>query len=215
MLIALLPVVGIIMIILIILAILAALLGSDTAFYQSFFVLPFDCNTYSITSDYGERIDPISYEISFHNGIDVVPTSSNIVAIADGIVVASEVQDMGGESVIIEHKISGQVYRSSYHHLKENSRVVNVGDQVKQGQQVGIMGSTGYVTGTHLHFSLQKFNTKEQKFEYTDPTIVIKNKISAKEYNLFDYSTKNENLDNERYPILTPPEKPVIPSIGP
>lgn len=215
MLIALLPVIGIIMIVLIILSILAALFGSDTAFYQSFFVLPFDTNTYTITSPYGERIDPISGEKSFHSGIDVVPTSSNIVAVADGTVVVSEVQDMGGESIIIEHKLGGQVYRSGYHHLKENSRVVNVGDQVKQGQQIGIMGSTGYSTGPHLHFSLQKFNASSQQFERTDPSIVINNKISAKEYNLFDY----DNSNGGGYQIPTLPElkpyAPSLPSVGP
>lgn len=207
------------MIILIIISILAALFGSDTAFYQSYFVLPFDTDNYTITSPYGERIDPISGEQSFHSGIDVVPTSSNIVAIADGIVVVSEVQDMGGESIIIEHKLGGQVYRSSYHHLKENSRVVNVGDQVKQGQQIGVMGSTGYSTGPHLHFSLQKFSATNQKFEHTDPSIVINNKISAKEYNLFDYSTKDDNNTMGGYQKPTLPEikpySPNLPKVGP
>lgn len=87
----------------------------------------------------------------------------------------------------------GQVYRSGYHHLKENSRTVKVGDTIKQGQQIGIMGSTGRSTGPHLHFSLQKFSATNQKFEYTDPTIVINNKIASKEYNLFDYGTNGFN----------------------
>lgn len=209
-LIAILPFAGIILLILIILAIIASLFGSDTAFYQSYFVLPFDTNTYTITSPYGERIDPINNEKSFHSGIDVVPTSSNIVAIADGTVVVSEVQESGGESVIIEHKLGGQVYRSGYHHMKENSRTVKVGDVVKQGQQIGIMGATGRVTGPHLHFSLQKFNASSQKFEYTDPSIVINNNISAKEYNLYDYDN-NKPFDNDklhpelRDPYYTPP----------
>ncbi len=214
MLIALLPVVGVILIVIIIMSILAALFGSDTAFYQSYFVLPFDTDIYTITSPYGERTDPITGEKSFHNGIDVVPTSSNIVAIADGTVVVSEVQESGGESVFIEHKIGGQVYRSGYHHLKENSRVVKVGDVVKQGQQIGVMGSTGRSTGPHLHFSLQKFNASTQKFERTDPTIVINNKISANEFNLFDYSTKNDNtLGGYQKPTL-PELKPYSPSVG-
>lgn len=199
------------MIVVIILSVIASLLGSDTAFYQSYFVLPFDTDTYTITSSYGERTDPISGEQDFHSGIDVVPTSSNIVAVADGKVVISEVQESGGECVIIEHRIGGQVYRTGYLHLKENSRVVNVGDEVKQGQQIGIMGSTGYSTGTHLHFSLQKFNASKQTFEQTDPSIIINNKISAKEYNLYDYSNQNFN----GYRPLTPPDyAPSLPKVG-
>ena len=216
MVIILLPVIGIIMIILIILSILAALFGSDTGFYQSFFVLPFDTDEYTITSPYGKRTDPISGEESFHSGIDVVPISSNIVAVADGTVIVSEVQDMGGESVIIEHKLGGQVYRSGYYHMKENSRVVTVGETVKQGQQIGIMGSTGYATGTHLHFSLQKFNVSSQTFDYTDPSIVITNRITAKKYSLFDYPIIDENAipGNNKKPVL-PEINPYVPSIRP
>ena len=155
MLIAILPVAAILFLVLIILAILVAIFGGQESFYKSNFVLPFDTTQYSITSPYGERIDPISSEVKFHYGIDVVPISNNIVAIADGTIITSAYDpDSAGEYVIIEHKISGTTYRSSYYHLKENSRVVKNGDQVKQGQQIGIMGSTGYSTGTHLHFGL-------------------------------------------------------------
>lgn len=181
------------MIVIIILSIIASIFGSETAFYQSYFVLPFDTDTYTITSPYGEREDPISGEKDFHSGIDIVPTSSNIVAVADGKVVVSEVQESSGEVVILEHHLGGQVYRTGYLHLKENSRVVNVGDEVKQGQQIGVMGSTGYSTGPHLHFNLQKFNASKQSFEKTDPSIIINNKINAKEYNLYDYSNQSFN----------------------
>lgn len=194
MLIALLPVAGVIFIVLIILAIIAAVFGNEETFYRSYFVLPFDTNTYTITSPYGERIDPINNTTSFHSGIDVVPTSHNIVAVADGTVVISEVQESGGETVAVEHKVGGVMYRTFYHHLKENSRAVNVGDIVKQGQQVGIMGSTGRSTGDHLHFSLQKFNVKNQKFEYTDPSIIINNKVTSKEFSLFDYNNNKFNF---------------------
>lgn len=214
MLIALLPVALIIFLVLIILSILAALFGSDTAFYQSYFVLPFDTNTYTITSPYGERNDPFTNEKSFHSGIDVVPTSSNIVAIADGTVVVSDVQEVNGEHVVIEHRIAGQVYRSGYYHLKENSRAVNVGDTVKQGQQIGIMGSTGKSTGTHLHFSLQKFNATSQKFDYTDPSMVINNNVSAKEFNYFDYNTQNNNQNSSGLPNpYYPPNTPTLPTL--
>ncbi len=200
MLIALLPVVLVIFLVLIILAICAALFGSKESLYKSSFVLPFDTTNFSITSPYGERIDPISNEQKFHSGIDVVPTSLNLVAVADGIVITSAYDpDSAGEHVIIEHKISGTTYRSGYYHLQENSRVVKSGEQVKQGQQIGLMGSTGYSTGTHLHFVLQEYNAKEKKFDYTDPTSIIKNKILAKSFNLYDYTNNRFNtpFDNK------------------
>lgn len=171
-----------------------SLFGNEETIYKSYFVLPFDTNVYTITSPYGERVDPIDKTKSFHSGIDVVPNSYNIVSVADGDVVASENQGDGGETVIIEHKVSGMVYRSIYRHLKEDSRVVQVGDKVTQGQQLGIMGSTGRATGDHLHFSLQKFSVIKQKFEYTDPSIIINNKISAKQYSLYDYAENKFNV---------------------
>ena len=199
MLIAILPVAAILFLVLIILAILVAIFGGQESFYKSNFVLPFDTTQYSITSPYGERIDPISSEVKFHYGIDVVPISNNIVAIADGTIITSAYDpDSSGEYVIIEHKISGSTYRSSYYHLKENSRVVKNGEQVKQGQQIGIMGSTGYSTGTHLHFVLQEYDTKTQKFEYVDPTSIIKNNITAKSFNLYDYDNNKFNVPFDR-----------------
>lgn len=213
--IAFLPFALILILLLAIFAIIAALFGSDVSFYQSYFVLPFDSTTYTITSPYGERIDPIDGSTAFHSGIDVVPTSANIVAIADGTVITSDLQEINGEHIVVEHKIAGQVYRSGYYHLKENSRTVKVGDTVKQGQQLGIMGSTGKSTGAHLHFTLQKFNAMNQKFEYTDPSIVINNKISAKEFDLFDYSSKDDKdkFDN-LYQSPSIPTNPTVPSLG-
>lgn len=200
------------MVILIIMSVIAALFGSDTAIYQSSFVLPFDSNTYTITSPYGERTDPINGEKTIHSGIDVVPTSHNIVAIADGTVVVSDVGETNGEHIILEHKVMGQVYRSGYYHMKENSRTVKVGDVVKQGQQLGIMGSTGRSTGPHLHFELKKYSVSSQKFEFTDPSIVINNKISAKKFDLYDYTNQNnQNGNGSQFEIQVPGEKPFPP----
>lgn len=188
MLIALLPFIAIIFLVLIILGVCASIFGSQENFYRSSFVLPFDTSEYTITSPYGDRNNPVATGTEFHNGVDVVPISSNIVAIADGIVVVSSYSSSAGEQVVIEHKINGTTYRSGYYHLKENSRVVKVGDKVKQAQQIGLMGSSGISTGPHLHLFLQVYNAKDQKFDYTDPTIILKNKITADSYNLYDYN---------------------------
>lgn len=188
MIIALLPVAGIIFLVLIILCIISALFGNEESFYKSNFVLPFDTTEYTITSEYGVRTDPISdEEDSMHNGIDVVPTSDNIVAIADGKVVSSGIDEYEAEYIKIEHTIDNEKYRSSYWHLKEDSRVVKKDDEVKQGWQIGLMGSTGYATGKHLHFALEKYNTITEEYEYIDPSIIIKNSDVCSNCNLYDY----------------------------
>lgn len=187
MLISLLPVAFIIFIVLIILCIICSIFGIEQTYYKSNFVLPFDTNNYSITSEYGKRIDPISKEESIHTGIDVVPTSDNIIAIADGVVSISTIDKYGAEYIMIEHTIDNIKYRSSYWHLKEDSRIVKTNDEVKQGQQIGIMGSSGYSTGTHLHFALEKYNTKTKEYEYIDPSTIIKNSNSCINCKLYDY----------------------------
>ncbi len=55
-----------------------------------------------------------------------------------------------GNFIIIDH---GNGFLSLYGHLTQG--IVKVGDKVEQGQQIGLMGSTGYSTGTHLHFELR------------------------------------------------------------
>lgn len=138
-------------------------------------------------------------EIKQHNGIDVVPISHNILAIADGYVISSYYdEEISGEYIIIEHNISGTIYRSSYLHLKENSRVVNVGEKVYQGQQIGLMGNTGKSTGPHLHFGLQKYNAFTKELEYTNPTSIITNNILSRNINLYNYSTNSyDNIFNQ------------------
>ena len=190
--------------------IVASLLGSESSFAKAYFVLPFDTDKYTITSNYGIRNDPISGEEKMHNGIDIVPQTDNIVAIADGIVIESAyLEESSGEYIVIEHKVGGMVYRSGYAHLQLNSRTVKVGDTVSQGQQLGILGSTGYSTGKHIHFSLKKFDVKTQKFVYTNPDIIIKNNIAAKEYSLFDYQENKFKFPyQENIPIPYLPTTP-------
>lgn len=94
---------------------------------------------------------------TFHSGIDFTPgAGAPIEAIADGVVVASTVADGSwGVHVTIEHDVDGVIYRSSYAHMQTGSMTLTIGDTVKRGQVIGLVGDTGQSTGYHLHLSIQ------------------------------------------------------------
>lgn len=92
------------------------------------------------------------YYSDVHNGVDYVGEDGTpIHAYRDGEVVYSSGDPGIGEGIIIKH--DNGLYSYSWH-LQEGSRRVQVGDTVKAGDVIGLQGSTGYVTGSHLHFGL-------------------------------------------------------------
>jgi murein DD-endopeptidase MepM/ murein hydrolase activator NlpD len=88
----------------------------------------------------------------FHTGIDLAaPMSTPVFAAGDGIVVAATASDVGyGNHIIIAH--DGHTL-TLYGHLSVMG--VKAGDTVKQGQLIGLMGSTGNSTGPHTHFEVR------------------------------------------------------------
>ncbi|MDT2909147.1 phage tail spike protein [Lactococcus lactis] len=105
----------------------------------------------TVTSEMGWRTSPINGAQEFHNAIDLVngnPTTP-ILASGDGQVVqaGSNYYDWYGNYTVIKH--ADGLYTGYAH----QSRIdVSVGQNVKKGQQIGLMGATGPVTGPHLHF---------------------------------------------------------------
>jgi murein DD-endopeptidase MepM/ murein hydrolase activator NlpD len=99
-----------------------------------------------------------------HYGLDVAaPTSAPILAVADGTVtVAYDEMFLTGKTVLIDH---GYGLNSSYLHMSR--MLVKVGDKVKQGQRIGDVGSTGRVTGPHLHFGVNLFDIR------LDPALLL------------------------------------------
>jgi murein DD-endopeptidase MepM/ murein hydrolase activator NlpD len=86
-----------------------------------------------------------------HSGVDyAVPTGTPIVAVADGTVAIAEDLFFAGNAVFIEH---GDGLVSMYFHLAELK--VRVGEDVKKGATIGLAGSTGRVTGSHLHLGIR------------------------------------------------------------
>ncbi len=103
-----------------------------------------------ISSYFGKRTDPFTGKAANHTGIDFAgKTGAEIAAVADGVVTWSADRYGYGIMVEINH---GSGYATRYAHNSEN--LVVVGDEVKKGQIVALMGETGRATGPNLHFEV-------------------------------------------------------------
>lgn len=137
------------------------------------------------TSKYGFRNDPINGKRSFHSGNDYRGnTSTPVLAVDDGVVIATgDYNDNLGIKIIIEHATG---LRSHYAHLSQST--VRAGQEVKVGQTIGYVGSTGRSTGNHLHFGV---DTKERRGTYLDPDLYL-----PKE-DIVDLVKENEKLKSK------------------
>ncbi len=103
-----------------------------------------------ISSYFGKRTDPFTGKAANHTGVDFAgKNGAEIVAVADGVVTWSSDRYGYGIMVEINH---GSGYSTRYAHNSEN--LVSVGDEVKKGQVVALMGETGRATGPNLHFEV-------------------------------------------------------------
>ena len=106
---------------------------------------------YTISSDYSDRISPISGKSEMHNGIDIpAPIGTPIYAVADGTVDWAWTSSSAGNWMGIAH---GNGLYSVYMHM--SAFAVSSGTYVKQGQIIGYVGSTGWSTGAHLHLTFR------------------------------------------------------------
>lgn len=108
-------------------------------------------NHFNVTSDYGYRNHPIYKTWRLHNGIDIgAPTGTPIKAAYAGTVVTMTYSSSAGYYVMVDH--GGGVY-SVYMHCSKF--VAKVGQKVKMGDTIALVGSTGSSTAPHLHFSVR------------------------------------------------------------
>ncbi|GAA5335650.1 MULTISPECIES: LysM peptidoglycan-binding domain-containing M23 family metallopeptidase [Thermus] len=104
-----------------------------------------------ITSPFGTRRRYGHLFASYHEGLDfAAPLGTPVRAVAEGVVVLSERLKVRGEAVVLAH---GMGLCTGYWHLKE--RRVRVGERVKAGEVLGLLGSTGLSTGPHLHLEVR------------------------------------------------------------
>lgn len=115
-----------------------------------------------LSSYYGKRTDPFSGKQEFHAGVDFAGNEGvDILAVASGVVTWSGKRYGYGTMVEINHG-NGLVTR--YAHNKEN--LVEVGDTVKKGQAIALMGKSGRATGPHVHFEVLKHGQKVNPLKY-------------------------------------------------
>ena len=118
-----------------------------------------------ITSGYGNRKSPTAGASSNHKGIDIsASTGSSIVAAAGGTVSIATYSYSAGNYVVLNH---GNGLSTVYMHCSQ--LLVSAGDTVKAGQTIAKVGSTGYSTGSHLHFAVRKNGSYVNPSSYVSP----------------------------------------------
>ena len=129
-----------------------------------------------ISSGFGDRLDPITGNISRHLALDIVPVwHAPVKAIADGVVVNIEVSRIYGNCITIAHLHQGETFTTFSAHL---SRVdIQIGQQLRQGDIIGLEGGShdldpnlGRTTGHHLHFEVWEGTDRSSA---VDPAIYL------------------------------------------
>ena len=114
------------------------------------------------SSNYGWRIDPISGQRAFHEGIDFLAGAGTAIhAAAGGVVVYSAFHPQYGNMVEIDH---GNDLVSRYAHAAK--LLVKVGDVVLSGAKIAEVGRTGRATGTHLHFEVRQRGVPQNPIQF-------------------------------------------------
>jgi murein DD-endopeptidase MepM/ murein hydrolase activator NlpD len=114
-----------------------------------------------LSSAYGWRDDPFTGKRTFHHGIDIATHYGNpIIATADGVVIMAQSDKIGGRTIKIKHMFG---YTTVYCHLSKY--LVKVGQKVKRGETIGLVGDTGKARGPHVHYEVH-LNGKEKNPYY-------------------------------------------------
>lgn len=118
-----------------------------------------------ITSKFGYRKAPTAGASTYHMGIDIgAPTGTNIVATKSGVVTSVYVSRASGNSIVVYH---GDGVFTYYFHC--SAILVESGQNVAQGEVIGLVGSTGYSTGPHLDFRININGEYKDPLKYVSP----------------------------------------------
>ncbi|MEK7306408.1 MAG: M23 family metallopeptidase [Nitrospirota bacterium] len=117
-------------------------------FWRGDFIMPAEGR---LIENFGSRRRLNGQARSPHNGIDIsAPTGTEIHAGNDGTVVLADDLFFGGKSIYIDHGLGAY---TSYSHLSQIN--VSLGDKVRRGDLIGLVGSSGRATGPHLHWGMK------------------------------------------------------------
>ncbi len=120
-----------------------------------------------LSSAYGSRTDPFTGKRAWHQGIDFAGAEGDhIIAVASGVVSWSGERTGYGTLVEIAH---GDGLITRYAHNRENR--VEVGDLVRQGDVIALMGNSGRSTGPHVHFEIFKHGRAVDPSSYVRRTL--------------------------------------------
>lgn len=104
-----------------------------------------------ISSNFGERIHPITKERKVHNGVDIaVPVGTHVYSAVDGTVILAAYSESAGNWVKVQTKTGWTVVM-----MHMDSLTVSQGQEVKKGDHLGYSGNTGRSTGPHLHLEVR------------------------------------------------------------
>lgn len=170
---------------------------------KAFLKAPLDF--YRITSRFtNARFHPILKRYRAHHGVDyAAPTGTPVRTIGDGSVIFKGYTNGGGHTIKIKHN---SVYTTSYMHLSRYAKGLSVGQRVKQGEEIGYVGSTGLSTGPHLDFRVYKNGdpinpldmeappSEPIKPELRDSFNIVKNKIISELDSLKNLKLNNQEL---------------------
>ncbi len=154
--------------------------GQSSTYSNSILKIPVSDGT-RISSKFGNRIHPISGKKQLHKGVDFATSKgSHVESAADGVVEYVGNNGSYGKYVRIKHK-SG--YKTAYAHLDEYRKGLKSGDKIKQGELIGYTGSTGKVTGPHLHYEVWHNNKPIDPMNISPKT--LKHALPPSEMNQF------------------------------
>ena len=130
-----------------------------------------------VRSNFGNRIHPVTGEVSFHKGVDLAAKKgAPVYSVAAGKVVDSSYNPFAGKRIGIRHEDGSTSY---YFHL--NKKLVKKGEYVRAHQVIGEVGATGRVTGAHLHFGFK--NTQGKWINPLNKRMIATNKLSGEKFN--------------------------------
>ncbi|MEO8724667.1 MAG: peptidoglycan DD-metalloendopeptidase family protein [Acidobacteriaceae bacterium] len=120
----------------------------------------------TLTSSFGERLDPFSGEGAFHKGVDISAIiGTPILAPADGLVETAQDENGYGRCVTLDH---GHGVTTIFGHM--SAFAVTPGERVHRGEIIGYVGSSGRSTGAHVHYEVRIDGTPVNPHSYLKQT---------------------------------------------